>query len=337
MMKIPTVVLAAVVSIAVPGCDESANTAPAAELPAVVAEPAVASSGEPGVAPSEDGWPAVIVAERNLFVPEGVEFDRTRARFLVGSLRDGTVYQLERDGRLTPVAEDPELVSSIGIEVDEPRDRLLVANSDWSVFTTGGVGHAKLGVFDLSNGERIAMVDLGSTIEERTEDTTFFANDITVDDRGTIYITDTRTGAIYRVDDTYEATLLHRFVPSETFRPNGIVYHPSGYLLVVGGESMFKVPLDDPASARQVALTEPIPGADGAVWTNDEHLAIVANRANRVVVLMSLDEWASAELVGSASYEVMATTVAVVGDELYVVHPHFRDEGVPSVERVTLK
>ena len=40
------------------------------------------------------------------------------------------------------------------------------------------------------------------------------------------------------------------------------------------------------------------------------------------------------ELVGVAPYEVMATTVAVIGDDLYVVHPHFQDDGMPSVERV---
>ena len=335
-MRIRTVVLAATMSTALAGCGEPTESEPVSP-PAELVKPAIAPSVEPTAAPPGDGWPAVIVAERNLFIPEGIEFDQTHQRFLVGSLRDGTVYQLERDGRLIPVAEDEELVSSIGIEVDEARRRLLVANSDWSVFATGGVGHAKLGVFDLDNGERIAMVDLGATIEERTEQTVFFANDVTVDDQGTIYITDTRTDAIYRVDDAYQATLLHRFEPSETFRPNGIVYHASGYLLVVGGESMFKVPLDDPASASQVVLTEPIPGADGAVWTHDQHLAIVANRANRVVVLTSSDEWASAELVGSAPYEVMATTVAVVGDQLYVVHPHFRDEGTPSIERVTLE
>ena len=335
-MHIRTVVLAAMMSAALQGCGESTESEPVS-LPAELVEPALAPSVEPTAAPPEDGWPAVIVAERNLFIPEGIEFDQTHQRFLVGSLRDGTVYQLERDGRLIPVAEDEELVSSIGIEVDEARRRLLVANSDSSVFATGGVGHAKLGVFDLGNGERIAMVDLGATIVERTEQTVFFANDVTVDDQGTIYVTDTRTDAIYRVDDAYQVTLLHRFEPSETFRPNGIVYHASGYLLVVGGESMFKVPLDDPASASQVALTEPIPGADGAVWTHDQHLAIVANRANRVVVLTSSDEWASAELVGSAPYEVMATTVAVVGDQLYVVHPHFRDEGTPSIERVALE
>ncbi len=52
------------------------------------------------------------------------------------------------------------------------------------------------------------------------------------------------------------------------------------------------------------------------------------------MVFTSSDDWASAQLVGVAAYEVMATTVAVVGDDLYVVHPHFQDDGAPSVERV---
>jgi sugar lactone lactonase YvrE len=282
-------------------------------------------------------WPDKIVAERNQFLPEGVEYDQTNARFLVGSLREGSVFQLDRDGRLTPVVEDPELVSSVGIEVDEERGRLLVVNSDSSIFSSGGTGQAKLGVFDLSSGRRIAMVDLAATIEDRTEETVFFANDVTVDDEGTIYVSDTRTGAIYRIDEAYEASLLHRFASSEAFSPNGLVYHPSGYLLVAGGESLYKVPLDDPGSASPVSLPEPVPGADGVVWTTDGRLAIVANRANRVVALTSADEWSSAELVGAAPYDVMASTVAVVGDGLYVVHPHFRDDGVPSVERVNFQ
>ena len=134
------------------------------------------------------------------------------------------------------------------------------------------------------------------------------------------------------IDPDY--VLLHRFETSEAFIPNGLVYHASGYLLVAGRERLYKVPLDDPESASQVSLSEPISGADGVVWTSDGHLAIVANRENRVVAFTSADDWASAELVGVAPYEVMATTVAVVGDDLYVVHPHFQDDGEPSVERV---
>jgi sugar lactone lactonase YvrE len=295
------------------------------------------SAQAPAVAESAGEWPVTIVAERNRFLPEGVEYDQTNDRFLVGSLREGSVFQLARDGRLTPVAEDPELVSSVGIEVDEARGRLLVANSDSSIFSTGGTGQAKLGVFDLNSGERLAMVDLAATLANRTEETVFFANDVTIDDQGIIYVTDTRTGAIYRIDDAYQASVLHRFEISEAFAPNGLVYHPSGYLLVAGGQSLYKVPLDDPANASQVSLSESVPGADGVVWTRDGHLAIVANSANRVVVLTSSDEWVSAERIGVAAYEVMATTVAVVGDDLYVVHPHFRDDGMPSVERVNLQ
>ncbi len=324
-MGVRSLILAAACSALVLNCGE--QTEPQASV----------SAQAPAVAESAGGWPATIVAERNQFLPEGVEYDQTNERFLVGSLREGSVFQLDRDGRLTPVAEDPELVSSVGIEVDEARGRLLVANSDSSIFSTGGTGQAKLGVFDLSSGDRLAMVDLAATLEDRTEETVFFANDVTVDDQGRIYVTDTRTGAIYRIDEAYQASVLHRFETSEAFAPNGLVYHPSGYLLVAGGQSLYKVPLDDPASASQVSLPEPVPGADGVVWTSDGRLAIVANRANRVVALASSDEWASAELVGIAPYEVMASTVAVVGDDLYVVHPHFRDDGVPSVERVNFQ
>ncbi len=316
------IIRAALCSALVLSCSEATESPPDVSAPG------------PAAAMSEVGWPAIIVAERNLFVPEGVEYDQTHGRILVGSLADGSVYQLEKDGRLTPLVEDPELVSSVGIEVDEPRGRLLVANSDRSIFASGGTGQAKLGVFDSSSGERIAMVDLAATIEDRTDETAFFANDVTVDDQGSIYVSDSRTGAIYVVDEAYEASLLHRFETSEAFIPNGLVYHPSGYLLVAGRERLYKVPLDDPASASRVSLSEPMSGADGVVWTSDGRLAIVANRQNRVVAFTSADDWASAELVGVAPYEVMATTVAVVGDDLYVVHPHFQDDGMPSVERV---
>ena len=321
-MSVRSIVRAALCGALVLSCSEATEPEPDVSAPA------------PAAAESEVGWPETIVAERGLFIPEGIEYDQTHSRILVGSLTDGSVYQLEKDGRLTPVVEDPELVSSVGIEVDEARGRLLVANSDRSVFASGGTGQAKLGVFDSSSGERIAMVDLAATIEDRTEETAFFANDVTVDDQGRVYVSGSRTGAIYAVDEAYEASLLHRFETSEAFIPNGLVYHASGYLLVAGRERLYKVPLDDPESASQVSLSEPISGADGVVWTSDGHLAIVANRENRVVAFTSADDWASAELVGVAPYEVMATTVAVIGDDLYVVHPHFQDDGEPSVERV---
>ena len=303
-----------------------AACAPESETPAPAAEEPTAAS-----------MPARIIAERGGFVPEGVEYDRTNGRFLTGSLREGTIYEIAYDGSLRAVVEDPELVSSIGIEVDEDRDRLLVANSDAAVFDGSSQGQAKLGVYNLSTGERIAMVDLGTTLGTVPSDATFFANDVTVSDGGTIYVTDTRMNVVYQVDDEYEASLLYRFAPMEGRALNGIVAHPDGYLLVIGSGNIYKVPLEDPASTAQVNMAEPVDGADGLVWTGDGRLAVVSNSGAGVVALTSTDGWVSAEVAAVANYEGQSTTGAAVGNDVYVVHPHFGDADPPMIERVTFE
>ena len=281
--------------------------------------------------------PETIVAERGGFIPEGVEYDTTNGRFLTGSLAEGSIFQIHNDGRVTTVVSDPDLVSSVGIEVDEPRNRLLVANSDRTVFEGESAGQAKLGVYNLTTGERVSMVDLAGAIDDAPDDAAYFANDVAVADDGTAYVTDTRMNVIYRVGLDYQASVLHRFEPMEGLGLNGIVSHPSGYLLVAGGTTLWKVPLDDPGSATQVTLPEEVPGQDGMVWTADGRLAIVSNSGNRVVALTSEDEWATAQLAGVAPYESSATTAAAVGDDIYVIHPHFADADPPSLERVVFE
>ena len=301
------------------------------ESPASVEDPATAMVEPESSSSTLDLPPPMIVAERGGFMPEGVEYDSTNGRVLTGSLSEGSVLHIDHDGRVMAVVTDPDLISSVGIEVDEPRGRLLVANSDRSVFQSGGAGQAKLGVYDLTTGERIAMVDLAAAIVDAPADAGYFANDVAVADDGTAYVTDTRMSAIYRVGTDYQASVLHRF---DDFSPNGIVHHSGDYLIVCGGGTLWKVPLDDPTDATPVALSEELAGLDGMVWAADGRLAIVSNSGNRVVALTSGDDWATAELAGIATFETQATTAAVVGDHIYVVHPHLGDEDPPSVERV---
>ena len=299
--------------------------APESESPRAEAEASMPTPAPP---------PAMITAERGGFIPEGVEYDTTHGRFLTGSLSEGSILEIHGDGRVTTAVSDPELVSSVGIEVDEPRNRLLVANSDRSVFEGNGAGHAKLGVYNLTSGERVAMVDLAAAIDDAPDDAAHFANDVAVAEDGTAYVTDTLRNAVYQVGLDYRASVLHRF---DDFSPNGIVHQAAGYLLVCGGAALWKVPLDDPAQATPVTLPEEVPGQDGMVWTADGRLAIVSNSGNRVVTLTSGDDWATAELAGIATFETQATTAAVVGDGIYVVHPHLGDEDPPSVERVVFQ
>ena len=97
------------------------------------------------------------------------------------------------------------------------------------------------------------------------------------------------------------------------------------------------MPFDSPDESAPVALPEAVPGQDGMVWMTNGSLAIVRNSSNRVLALTSSDAWVTARLAGVAPYETQATTVAVVGDELYLVHPHFADEDPPSVSRVAFQ
>jgi sugar lactone lactonase YvrE len=275
--------------------------------------------------------PDVIVAERGGFIPEGVEYDRTNDRILTGSLSEGSVLQLHPDGRVTTVVTDEDLVSSVGIEVDELRNRLLVANSDRTVFEGTSAGQAELAVYDLTSGDRIALIDLAATVSD--PDATHLANDAAVSDDGTVYVTDTMFNAIYRVTPEYEASLLHKFEDTAG-GPNGIEVHPDGYLLVARGAELWKVPMSDPGASASVSLAEPVPGGDGIVWSAGR-LVIVSNSDSRVVALTSTDDWTTAEVAGVATFDTAATTAAVVDDEVYVVHPVFEGDDPPSVSRVT--
>jgi len=330
------IALVAVAHVVLSGCT------PEPESPTAESPPAAPAAPPPAAAPAQGSSASageVITAERGGFIPEGIEYDEDNGRFLTGSLAEGTIFVIERDGRVVPFVMDEELVSSVGIEVDEDRDRLLVANSNSAVFGDQNArGHAKLGVYHLMTGERLAMVDLGATIGA---DARHFANDVTVDGEGNAYVTDSFANAIYRVTPDYRASVMHRFTDlAQGELLNGIVYHEGGYLLAVAGQRIFKVPVANPAGTTEVDVGEPIGGQDGIVLTRDGRLVVTSNSATepRLVAFRSNDDWLSAQRAGAATLTGgAATTVAVVGDELWAVHPHFNDQEPPTIERGVLR
>jgi len=315
-MRDPLILIVAACGVLVAGC------APEPESPTAAAVPAAPQS-------------EIITAERGGFIPEGIEYDQANGRFLTGSLAEGTIFEIERDGSVVPFVRDADLVSSVGIEADEPRDRLLVANSDRAAFGGDAAGQAKLGVYNLTTGERLAMVDLGAVLGTPAPPK-FFANDVTVDGDGNAYVTDTMNGVVYRVTADYQPSVLHRFTNlPEGAQLNGIVYHDGGYLLVVAGQNTYKVPVANPAGTTQVSVAEPVAGQDGIVWAADGRLVATSNSATepRLVAFRSNDDWATAQRAGSAVLAGQATTAAAVGADVWAVHPHFADAEQPTIEQ----
>jgi sugar lactone lactonase YvrE len=292
------------------------------------------------VAAAADAPATLITLKAPGSLPEGIEYDTKNKRFLVGSLSEGTVYTVASDGTRKPFIQDPDLKSSVGIEVDEERNRLLVANSDSSVFRGQGPGQAKLGIYDLTSGKRIAMVDLTSA--GPTDAKSHFANDLTVGKDGSIYVTNSMARVVYKVDPKNAVSILlpNSFGAGQVML-NGIVFHPSGYLLVADSMAgdIYKVPLSNPASFTKVKLSEPVTGADGIVWHPDGSLIVVRNDASKsVIALKSTDDWATAKVGARGQFGTQGTTAAVNENGVYVVQPFFADaKANPIIEHVDLK
>ncbi len=257
--------------------------------------------------------------------PEGIAFNPKTNEFYVSSMRHGTVGAVKADGTYREFAKDPLLVSAVGMHADPERNRLLVCVSDpgVSMVTSPKTQKkiARLLAFDLTSGKRLHAVELDKLAEGQ-----HFCNDMTIDTAGNVYVTDSFTPVIYRVDPSYKAKV---FLKSDTFKGegfnlNGIVHHSGDYLLVAkyNDGTIWKIDEKDPKKMEQVVIGEKLPNADGMLLTGDGELVVVQNGdVNRVVRLKSTDGFKTAkvEKVVQTSKDFPTTVVAGVGGKLYVM------------------
>ncbi len=267
--------------------------------------------------------------------PEGVDYSPKTGKFYVSSLRFGTVGSVLPDGTYQPLVSDESLISAIGLRVDDTRNRLLVAVSDPGVNRerTGSATQgktARLGLFNLNNGSRIKVVDLGAL----KPDAGHFANDIAVDPAGNAYVTDSFSPIIYKVDTQGNASILLEApayaTQSGQFGFNGIAYHPDGYLIVAFARDnkLLKVSLSRPSAITEIKLDAALQAPDGLLVTDQGKRLIVVNNAGgseagRVLSFQSSDNFASAQVMGTfATGPVFPTTATDTGKGVYVLHAY---------------
>ena len=275
--------------------------------------------------------PAVVTFTQAGLYPEGVQYDAPNSRFLVTSLTTGRVGQVKDDGTYSPAfPDDPKLVSAIGIYLDEPRNRVLVAISDpnanaarTTAATQGKL--ARLAIFNRSAPTAAPVVVELGTLRPNVG---HFANDIAVDAQGNAYVTDSFSGIIYKVDATTNAASVFlespQFVaPAGTFGLNGIVFHPDGYLLVAKSDEgkLFKIPLAAPSTFTTVATTQNLTAADGLLLQDNNTLQVVCNAQAKVFRLVTTNGFGAATLSGTfATQPQFPTTLARRDGNSYVLY-----------------
>jgi hypothetical protein len=262
--------------------------------------------------------------------PEDIKYNPITDKFIVGSFREGAVYEVGLDGAYRKLIDDPLLNSALGIQIDTERNRLLVVNADLGAsihpYPAGPKKAASLGIYELSSGKAINFVDLGKLKPNGAH----LANGITMDDEGNAYITDSFSPVIYKVDTQGHASVFlesDRFL-GEGINLNGIVFHPDGYLIAVkkGEGVLFKIPLNKPQDFSEIELTTKFIGGDGLVLVGKNELVVIANRASGKVTetvfsVRSDDNWNSAKVTDEYKFgKVYLTTGAIRKDKLYVLH-----------------
>ena len=274
--------------------------------------------------------PSKITVPQRALSPEGIQYDETNKRFIVSSRTQGRIGTVRDDSTYTQLADDPRLVSTIGLNLDASRQRLLAAVSDIGVNTTRSTATtlrklAALAIFNPSSGALTSYVDLGALRPALPH----FANDIAVDAQGNAYITDSLSPIIYKVDAAGVATVFlenSQLSGGTGFGLNGIVYHPDGYLLTAktSDGTLYKVPLATPTAFAAVTSSQSLVGADGLLLLDNNTLLVVAGSQNTVFRMASTDAWTTTRSSGSfATGAVSATTITRRnGSDAFVLYPY---------------
>jgi sugar lactone lactonase YvrE len=281
---------------------------------------------EPAVTPPTA--PARISVPQAGIFPEGIQWDEANSRFYVSSRAKGTVGTVRDDSTYAEFGKDSRLVSTIGLNLDAGRQRLLAAVSD-NNFNPAVQNQptlrklAALAIFNSSTGALTRYVDLGGLRPTGMH----FANDIAVDKDGNAYITDSMSPLIYKVDLQGNASVFleNSQLTGTGFGLNGIVYHPDGYLLVAktSDGTLFKVPISNPAGFTTVSKTQSLVGADGLLLTDNNTLLVVAGSQSTVFRMTTADAWATTTATGSfATGAVSPTTITKRGSDAYVLYPY---------------
>ncbi|WP_405013879.1 gluconolaconase [Kitasatospora sp. NBC_01539] len=295
----------------------------AAALTAVLT--AVPAAAAPLHHPHRD--PAVVVGSAATLHPEGATWDAARHRFLVGSVRHGTVDAVRPDGTTTRLVDDPALVSVIGLHADAARGRVLAATGDLgvSVRSTPATTRtlAGVGAYDLATGRRLFFADLAAVAADGGP---HLANDLAFGPDGTAYVTDTFAPVVYRITPDGTASVLVRdarlAAPDGAVGLNGIVRE--GGTLVIGKSddgTLWRVPIDHPAALARIPVDAPA-GAlrhlDGMLRRSSGTIRAVTNSLgpdtrDADVVLRSEDGWRTARLASLTPSVDRAVTAVTEG------------------------
>jgi sugar lactone lactonase YvrE len=256
---------------------------------------------------------------------EDVVWDASKERWLVASIRHRKVIAIDASGAESdfagPGAAQPWGI--FGLALDAKRKLLwagTAATREVPGVPEADRGRAALVAFDLRNGKVVRRVEVPADSSEHV------LGDLTVAKDGTVYVTDSIGGDLYRLAPKSEA--LEPFVrPREFFSPQGPALSSDGRTLFVAdyGRGIARV---DVATRAVQWLAQPgdvaTAGTDGLYFWNDALIAIQNGVIPHRIAMFALspenDRITSVRVLERASGTMGEPNhAALVGDELVYI------------------
>ncbi|MCY0976937.1 gluconolaconase [Chryseobacterium wangxinyae] len=264
--------------------------------------------------------------------PEGVVYDSISNVYFVSSARLGSIGKVSAQGTYSPLINDPTFKSSYGLKVHPDGKRLFacIGDANYSKFTSPDTRKkmSRLIGIDILTGKKTDDIDLSKLVPGQ-----HFANDLVFDHQQNAYVTDSFANVIYKITPGGNASV---FADSPLFKTegiglNGIVYHPSGYLLTVssGTGTIYKIELNNPKKISKVMTEQFFMNGDGLLLTSNDTLVVVQNGgSDKIYELTSKDNWSSAKLSAStlvADRFTYPSTATLVKDKIFVMNAKFSE------------
>jgi sugar lactone lactonase YvrE len=254
--------------------------------------------------------------------PEGTAYSKKQHVFFISSVNTGQIGKLDFKGNYTPFTQDPELVATLGILADDKSNTLFVTNIDnGAAVKTNPARAYKLSEiigYDLTSGKRKFKVDLAKLNPDHPN----FINDLTQDKEGNIYVTNSFSPIIFKIDKDHHASIFaqNEAWTGESFNLNGIVYHPDGYLIVAQSNKglLYKIDLKNPSNIKTIKVDE-LKGADGLILNGKNELVVVSNASSKIFQVRSTDNWTSASIISAKQSILPFPTTGVLVDGKYHV------------------
>ena len=211
------------------------------------------------------------------FLAEDIVWDESGDRFLVSSVRRGTIVAVSRAGTVTElVARTSGTWGMFALAIDSVTSRLwatTVAMPHVDGFTAADSGKSAVVRFDLRTGALQKRYDLPATARGNSP------GDIAIAPNGSLYVSDSRSGVIYAIEAGADSLAV--LVPEGTFMsPQGPAVSPDGKALYVADyvRGLARIDLESGAvqwmrHGRNVALS----GIDGLAFAGRRTLIAVQN------------------------------------------------------------